>query len=103
MIARGWACLHTACPELGRRAPLPVPKNLAAKPSVSITSKLIEIKRLQVLCSGHLQKNRGEGELPAGTDRRVAHPKTSGAAGGAFNSQETSWVAFPFGFGFGKG
>src|SRR5260221_9690453 len=53
MIARGWACLHTA--------QFPVSKNLATKPCVSLTSKLIEIKRLQVLYSGHLQKTGGRG------------------------------------------
>src|SRR6266404_1925709 len=39
MFARGWACLHTA--------QLPVPKHSAAKPCISITSKLTESKRLQ--------------------------------------------------------
>ena len=53
MFARGWACLHTAH--------LPVPKNLAAKPCVSISSKLIENKRLQVLYFGHLRKTGGRG------------------------------------------
>jgi hypothetical protein len=53
MFARGWACVHTA--------QLPVPKNPAAKPFVSTTSKLIEIKRLQVLYSGHLRKTGGRG------------------------------------------
>ncbi len=38
-FARGWACLHA--PQS------PAPKNPAAKPRVSITSKLIEIKALQ--------------------------------------------------------
>src|SRR5258708_3290918 len=53
MLARGWACLHTAR--------LPVPKIPAAKPCVSITSKLIENKRLQVLYFGHLRKTVGRG------------------------------------------
>jgi hypothetical protein len=52
-FARGWAYLHTA--------QLPVPKNLAAKPRISITSKLIERKRLQVLYFGHLRKTGGRG------------------------------------------
>ena len=53
MFARGWACLHTA--------PLPVPKNPAAKPCVFITSKLIEIKGLQLHYFGHLRKTGGRG------------------------------------------
>jgi hypothetical protein len=60
-VARGWAYLHTACPERGRRAHLPVPKIPTAKPCVSISSKLIEIKRLQALHSGHLRKTGGRG------------------------------------------
>ena len=59
MLARGWDCLHTAH--------LPVPKTPAAKPCISITSKLIEIKRLQVLHSGHLRKTEGRGSY------RVVH------------------------------
>jgi hypothetical protein len=53
MFARGWACLHTA--------QLPVPKHSAAKPYISITSKLIESKRLQVLYFGHLRKTGERG------------------------------------------
>ena len=53
MFARRWAYLHTA--------QFPVPKNLAAKSRVSTTSKLIEIKALQVLHFGHLQKTGGRG------------------------------------------
>jgi len=53
MFARGWAYLHAA--------QLPVPKNLAVKPCISITSKLIESKRLQVLYFGHLRKTGGRG------------------------------------------
>src|SRR5258705_6771837 len=60
-LARGWACLHTACREQSRRAHLPVPKIPAAKPCISITSKLIQIKRLQVLHFGHLRKTGGRG------------------------------------------
>ena len=59
MFARGVVYLHAACPERsavfasrvlhrGRRAHLPVPKSLSAKSRVSITSKLIDIKGLQV-------------------------------------------------------
>src|SRR6266481_1921642 len=58
-FARGWACLHTACPERCRRAHLPVPKIPAANPCISLTSNLIEIKRLQVLHFGHLRKTGG--------------------------------------------
>ena len=61
MFARGWPYLHTACPEQSQRAHLPALKSLASKPCVSITSKLIEIKRLQVLYSGHLRKTGGRG------------------------------------------
>src|SRR5882762_4961687 len=61
MFARGVLSLHTACPELGRRAPLSVPKTPTSKSRVSITSKLIETKRLQVLHSGHLRKTGGWG------------------------------------------
>jgi hypothetical protein len=66
MFARGWACLHTACPERGRRAHLLVPKTPAAKPRVSISSKLIENTRLQILYFGHLRKTGGRGsyQLP---------------------------------------
>jgi hypothetical protein len=53
MFARGWECLHTE-----RHL---VPKIPAAKPCVSISSKLIEIKRLQVLYFGHLRKTGGWG------------------------------------------
>src|SRR5258708_3559896 len=62
-LARGWPCLHTACPEQSRRAHLPVPKIPAAKPCISLTSNLIQIKRLQVLHFGHLRKTRGRGVL----------------------------------------
>src|SRR5260221_4563755 len=53
MIARGWVSLHPPPP--------PVPKIPSAKPCVSLTSKLIDIKRLQVLYSGHLRKTGGRG------------------------------------------
>src|SRR6267378_4785649 len=60
-FARGWACLHAACPERSRREDLPVPKIPAAKPCISLTSNLIQIKRLQVLHFGHLRKTGGRG------------------------------------------
>src|SRR5260370_31314751 len=53
MFARGVLSLHTA--------PLSVPKTPTSKSCVSITSKLIETKRLQVLHSGHLRKTGGRG------------------------------------------
>jgi len=61
MFARAVVYLHAACPELSRRAHLPVPKNLAAKSRVSITSKLIEINGLQLHYFGHLRKTGGRG------------------------------------------
>ena len=61
MFARGVLSLHTACPERSRRAPLSVPKTPAPKSPVSITSKLIETKALQVLYFGHLRKTGGGG------------------------------------------
>jgi hypothetical protein len=42
-------------------APLPVPKTPASKSPVSITSKLIETKALQVPYFGHLRKTGGRG------------------------------------------
>jgi|SRR5882724_5999274 len=53
MFARGLDSLHTL-PILGR-------KSFAAKSRVSITSKLIENKRFQVLYFGHLRKTGGRG------------------------------------------
>ena len=53
MFARGVVYLYAAH--------LPVPKSLAAKSTVSISSKLIEIKRLQLLYFGHLRKTGGRG------------------------------------------
>src|SRR6267378_5222353 len=61
MFARGVVSLHTACPEQSRRAHLSVQKTLASKSRVSITSKLIQTKGLQVLHSGHLRKTGGRG------------------------------------------
>ena len=69
-FARGRDCLHTACPELCRRvyperfvrrAHVPGSKIPAAKPCVSITCKLTQNTRLQVLYSGHLRKTGGWG------------------------------------------
>ncbi len=53
MFARGVLSPHTA--------QLPVQKTLATNPRISITSKLIETKRLQALYSGHLRKTGGRG------------------------------------------
>jgi hypothetical protein len=53
MFARGLVSLHTP-PLLGR-------KLSSAKSRVSISSKLIEIKALQVLYFGHLRKTGGRG------------------------------------------
>src|ERR1700731_1412570 len=53
MFARGVVYLHAAH--------LPVPKSLAAKSTVSVTSKLIEIKGLQLHYFGHLRKTGGRG------------------------------------------
>jgi hypothetical protein len=60
-FARGVVYLHAACPERSRRAHLPVPKSLPAKSSVSISSKLIETKGLQLHHFGHLRKTGGRG------------------------------------------
>jgi hypothetical protein len=79
MLARGWAYLHTA--------PLPVPKNPAAKPCVSITSKLIQTKRLQLHYFAHLRKTGGRGSYrlvhTGGPPRRKPH-------GTKFNHSRTS-------------
>jgi hypothetical protein len=53
MFARGVVYLHAAH--------LPVPKSLSAKSSVSVSSKLIEIKGLQLQHFGHLRKTGGRG------------------------------------------
>ena len=53
MFARGLVSLHTP-PLLGR-------KPSSAKSRVSISSKLIEIKRLQLQHFGHVQKTGGSG------------------------------------------
>jgi hypothetical protein len=60
-FARGLVSLHTP-PLLGR-------KPSSAKSRVSISSKLIENKRFQVLYFGHLRKTGGGGELPVSTAR----------------------------------
>src|SRR5260221_11816548 len=56
MFARGVLSLHAAS--------LSVPKPPASNSRVSITSKLIDTKRLQVLHSGHLRKTGGRGSYP---------------------------------------
>ena len=61
MFARGFLPLHAACPERSRRAHLPAPKCLRAKSRVSATSKLTEIKGLQLYYFGHLRKTGGWG------------------------------------------
>ena len=48
-------------PSLLSDAQLSIPKTLATNSRVSITSKQIEIKGLQVLYSGHLRKTGGRG------------------------------------------
>jgi len=53
MFARGVFSLHTTH--------LPVQKTLACKPRVSITSKLIQIKGLQLQYFHHLRKTGGMG------------------------------------------
>src|SRR5260370_39983210 len=53
MFARGVVSLHIAH--------VPGQKNLASNSCVSITSKLIETKPLQVLYFGHLRKTGGWG------------------------------------------
>ena len=53
MLARELASLHTP-PLLGR-------KSSSAKSCASITCKLIENKRLQVHCFGHLRETGGRG------------------------------------------
>jgi hypothetical protein len=62
MFARGWLPLHTP-PLLGR-------KPSSVKSRISISSKLIENKILQVFYSGHLRKKGGRGshQLP------IRHP-----------------------------
>ncbi len=64
-FARGVVYLHAAH--------LPVPKSLSAKSRVSITSKLIESKRLQVLYFGHLRKTGGRGSY--GHLTKDVHPE----------------------------
>src|SRR5258708_3394075 len=65
MFARGVVSLHIAH--------VPGQKNLASNSRVSITSKLIETKRLQVHSFGHLRKIRGWG-----SDRLVHNPPLLG-------------------------
>src|SRR6266481_4518886 len=65
MLARGLFSLHTL-PLLGRKSSL-------VKSRVSITSKLIESKRLQVLYFGHLRKTGGWGSY--GHLTKDVHPE----------------------------
>src|SRR5258708_22162289 len=65
MLARGLVSLHTL-PLLGRKSSL-------VKSRVSITSKLIESKRLQVLYFGHLRKTGGWGSY--GHLTKDVHPE----------------------------
>jgi hypothetical protein len=81
VLARGWLSLHTACPERGRRvypewrrAPFPGQKCFAAKSPISISSKLIEIKRLQVQYPGHLRKTGGRGSYQLFTRHPIFPP-----------------------------
>jgi hypothetical protein len=61
MFARGLVSLHTL-PLLGRKPP-------SVKSPVSISSKLIQTKGLQVPYFGHLRKIGGRGVLPACPER----------------------------------
>ena len=75
-FARGLVSLHTVH--------LSVPKTIASKSCVSITSKLIQTKGLQVLYFGHLRKTGGRGSYqlvhiaylplrnPPGTESKVS-------------------------------
>ena len=89
-FARGVVYLHAACPERsavfasrvlhrGRRAHLPVPKSLAAKSSVSVSSKLIEIKGLQLQHFGHLRKTGGRGSYRLVHTAHLPVPKSLAA------------------------
>ena len=69
MFARGWACLHSPL--------LLVPKIPAAKPRISITSKLIENKRYQVQYSGHLRKTGGRGNYQLPTRHPLFPPHST--------------------------
>ena len=65
MFARGVVYLHAQH--------LPVPKSLSAKSSVSITSKVIQAKGLQVLHFCHLRKTGGRGSY--GHLTKDVHPE----------------------------
>jgi hypothetical protein len=90
VFARGWPCLHTACPEQSRRAHLPVPKIPPAKPCLSITSKLIQIKRLQVLHFGHLRETGGRGSYRLVQGPRGMARGTDGIFPSIFSSCRTA-------------
>jgi hypothetical protein len=93
MVARGWVSLHTP-PLLGR-------KPSSVKSRVSITSKLIEIKRLQVLYSGHLRKTGGGGSYrlvhatgyPVRKSPQRKSPNRPASAGSRYTTQEAAALA----------
>src|SRR5258708_15504000 len=82
MFARGVVYLHAA-PLLG-------PKPSSVKSRVSITSKLIESKRLQVLYFGHLRKTGGRGSY--GHLTKDVHPEP---AEGLFSIFRSFFLARP--------
>jgi hypothetical protein len=84
MFAQRWVYLHTP-PLLGR-------KFLEAKSRISLTSKLIETKGLQVHYFGHLRKTGGRGSYQLVQVARV---------GGRFNSQNLLG-GLPFRFWFAR-
>jgi hypothetical protein len=93
-FARGRISRHTP-PLLGR-------KPSSVKSRVSITSKLIEIKRLQVLYSGHLRKTGGgrgsyrlvhtTGYLARKSPRRKFQNRPA-SAGSSYTTQEAAALA----------
>src|SRR6267378_4087023 len=82
MLARGLVSLHTL-PLLGR-------KSSSVKSRVSVTSKLIESKRLQVLHFGHLRKTGGWGSY--GHLTKDVHPEP---AEGLFSIFRSFFLARP--------
>src|SRR5258706_2064440 len=93
MFARGKVLLYTALP--------PAPKSLAAKSSVSATSKLIETKRLKVHSLGHLRKTGGWGSY-----RLVHNPPLLGRKPSSVKSNHPHTLvpsAFREGFGMPRG
>jgi len=84
-FARGVVYLHAACPERsaffaprvlhrGRRAPLLGREPPSVKSRVSISSKLIEIKGLQLQHFGHLRKTGGRGSYQLTTRHPLFPP-----------------------------